>query len=146
MLHFVGTLEHAKTTHAFISVSLLPCTLLGYYIVLACHRVLGLWSLLVVHFLIGSMPRVHLHLKCPQGSQIRTKVQCVVFCICFEHYIWPECIELKHIWKHEEKVVEETYNGGKNDIKRQTETGRLTLWSFAKKHVWAKRTGKFHAD
>ena len=67
MLHVVGKLKDTHIPYEFNPVFLLPCAFFGAYIVFACHQVLALLSLGVVHVLIVSVPRFHLSLKCPQG-------------------------------------------------------------------------------
>ena len=64
MLDVVVTLEDAWISHAFNHVLILTFPFFRDFL-LACHQVLVLRSLWVLHFLLGSIPRVQLRLESP---------------------------------------------------------------------------------
>ena len=66
VLHVVVTLQDAQIPHALNSVFLLPCPFFRDFM-FACRQLPFLRSLLVIHFLLGYLPRVHLCLQCPLG-------------------------------------------------------------------------------
>ena len=66
VLHAVGALQDTQITHVFNSVLLIMCPFFRGF-VFGCYQGNSFAQFGVVQFLLGSVTRVHLRLKFPQG-------------------------------------------------------------------------------